>query len=589
MSLEIGEGLPDGWTISPIRDLLDSLPDGNLVHQGWSPQCLKESAPINEWGVLKTTAIQDGFFLEEQNKRLPKELEPKTRLEVKTGDILITCAGPRVRCGVPTLVRKTRAKLLISGKMYRMRPHPKLAHPIYVEAFLRSSETQNIIDSMKTGISESGMNITHQRFGTLDVPLPPLAEQIRIADKLDALLSRVEAGRERLERVPKLLKRFRQSVLSAAVSGELTREWREQSENTSFKSHLNSIISEHRVAWVDNNRRGKYSFPAGPKTEELSEIPETWIWANIDQIAQLVTDGDHNPPKRVEAGIPHLTAKNINNWRINLKGCTYISENDFEIVKKRYLPEAGDLIITCVGTIGRTAIIPEDMIFSPDRNLAAVRVIAKLIYAAFLQLVINTPYNQNVILNSSGSTAQPHLYLGDIRSLPIQLPPLPEQAEIVRRVEALFAIADRLESRHRAASTHFQRLTPALLAKAFRGELVEQDPADEPASVLLERIRAQRAAAGPAAKAGGRGRRPKVPTPGAERGAVMGETQEPQSEPRRGRGRPRKAAAEAGQVQAAAVPTAGSYEEAVRLLQERGQARAEGARQAELFGEEVGP
>ena len=177
--------------------------------------------------------------------------------------------------------------------------------------------------------------------------------------------------------------------------------------------------------------------------------------------------------------------------------------------------------------------------------------------------------------------------------LEMPLPGFPEQTEIVRRVEALFALVDRLEARAQVTLARYSRLTPALLAKAFRGELVPQDPADEPASVLLERIRAQRETAGPAKKAPGRGRKPGATTPKVEVGAGAGE---PPSGQKRGRGRPRKVQEEAGQAQGAAgvpvvppVPTAGSYEEAVRLLRERGQARAEGARQAELFGEEVGP
>ena len=205
------------------------------------------------------------------------------------------------------------------------------------------------------------------------------------------------------------------------------------------------------------------------------------------------------------------------------------------------------------------------------------------ILSRFAYCFLISPQGKSLIKQFDNGTAQPNLSAGSLASYDFALPPLPEQAEIVRRVEALFSMADRLGTRHKAASTHFSRLTPALLAKAFRGELVEQDPADEPASVLLERIRAQRAAAGTPAKAGGRGRRPKVLTPEAERGAVAWEPQAA-----RGRGRPRKVAVEAGQAQAAAVPTAGSYEEAVQLLRERGQARAEGARQAELFGEEVG-
>ena len=101
--------MPRGWAKVPIEELFCPLEDGRTLHQGWSPQCESEPSPsVNEWGVLKTTSIQAGAFLPEYNKRLPSSLNPRPQLEVKVGDILITCAGPRVRCGVACLVRNTR-------------------------------------------------------------------------------------------------------------------------------------------------------------------------------------------------------------------------------------------------------------------------------------------------------------------------------------------------------------------------------------------------------------------------------------------------------------------------------------------------
>ena len=119
--------LPTNWTAVPIRELMQPLQDGKLVHQGWSPQC--ESGPAltaSDWGALKTTAIQDGSYQPEHNKRLPEALDAKERLEVKVGDLLMTCAGPRVRCGVACLVRETPPKRFISGKMYRFRANEAL-------------------------------------------------------------------------------------------------------------------------------------------------------------------------------------------------------------------------------------------------------------------------------------------------------------------------------------------------------------------------------------------------------------------------------------------------------------------------------
>src|SRR6516164_8139243 len=108
------------WTRRKIAEVLLPQEDGKILHQGWSPRCEPEpSTKPTEWAALKTTAIQDGWFDDSFNKWLPKALSPRPNLEVRAGDILITCAGPRVRCGIACLVKKTRPRLMISGKMYR--------------------------------------------------------------------------------------------------------------------------------------------------------------------------------------------------------------------------------------------------------------------------------------------------------------------------------------------------------------------------------------------------------------------------------------------------------------------------------------
>src|SRR5690242_16736629 len=108
--------LPPSWIRVSLEELLLPLDDGRLLHHGWSPQCEKgPSTTTDDWGVLKTTAVQDGKFLDKHNKRLPTGLRPRSQFEVKQGDILVTCAGPRARCGVVSLVRHTRPRLILSG------------------------------------------------------------------------------------------------------------------------------------------------------------------------------------------------------------------------------------------------------------------------------------------------------------------------------------------------------------------------------------------------------------------------------------------------------------------------------------------
>lgn len=409
-------------------------------------------------------------------------------------------------------------------------------------------------------------------------PLPPLPEQIRIADKLDTLLARVEAGRERLAHMPTLLSRLRQSILSAAVSGELTREWRELQAPINNGENDLLEIQKFKKSWAMNNSnhneaRRVLGFSSDKITDSHYnfELPESWTLATIEQSVLMVVDCHNKTAPYVDSGYPLIRTTNIRDGRFNQKDLKFVHQETYDYWSKRAKPESGDIIFTREAPMGEAAIIPEaaqyclgqrTMLFKPAGELTNVKFLLFVIYS--------NEFAQQYGHGAVGSGVQ-HLRVGDVGNLILPFPPLPEQAEIVRRVELLFARVDALERQTQAAAKTYDLLTPALLQKAFRGELVPQDPNDEPASALLERIRATRAAAGEKPK---RGRGASKPKETAQASAV--------AEPKRW-GRPRKASA---QAQTGGIPTVSSFEDAVRQLEAQGQQRTEGTRQASLFGDE---
>ena len=459
--------LPTNWTAVPIRELMQPLQDGKLVHQGWSPQC--ESGPAltaSDWGALKTTAIQDGSYQPEHNKRLPEALDAKERLEVKVGDLLMTCAGPRVRCGVACLVRETPPKRFISGKMYRFRANEALIDSRLLEAFLRTPSTKAQIDAMKTGISESGMNITHEKFSQLIVPIAPLSEQKRIADKLDTVLTRVDAVNTRLARVAPLLKRFRQSVLAAATSGRLTEDWR-----------------------------------------GANGLSRPWPLVLLGEVARDFSYG--SAAKSSPAGhVPVLRMGNIQDGALDWSDLVFTSD-PAEIAKYRL--QDGDVLFNRTNSpelVGKTAVFRGEREAIYAGYLIRVRCSSDLL-PDYLNYCLGSPAGKHYCWQvKSDGVSQSNINAKKLAAFSFGLPSLDEQTEIVRRVETLFAFADRLEARLAQAQTAATRLTPALLAKAFRGELVPQDPNDEPAAELLRRLQAERASAPKAST--GRGRKAAV-------------------------------------------------------------------------------
>lgn len=154
-----------------IEKVIDKL------DQGWSPKCENEaSTDKKEWAVIKTSAVQHGYFVDIENKRLPKELKPREQHELEAGDILITRAGPRVRVGVCCMIKHTRPKLINCDKVYRIKVNKKIITPEYFEFMLNTPHYQDVIEKMKTGISDSGLNLTQKAFVQIEIPIPTIKE-----------------------------------------------------------------------------------------------------------------------------------------------------------------------------------------------------------------------------------------------------------------------------------------------------------------------------------------------------------------------------------------------------------------------------
>lgn len=478
--------MPVGWTNAVIEDCLLAYDSGRKIRQGWSPQCEGHPAESHDdWGVLKTSAIQDGLYVDSANKQLPKKLEPRAHLEVDVGDILITCAGPRARCGVACLVHKTRPKLLISGKMYQLRADPEIIDRGLLELYLREPRTQKRIDEMKTGISDSGLNLTHSRFATLEVPLPPLNEQKRIVAKIEELFSELDAGEESLRRARRQLGVYRQSLLKQAFEGKLTGHWRKQNPHLLeapdlFLKHIQgerqARYSEEFKEWEAAVRSG--SKPKKPKDfdpldaealSSLRRLPVGWAWIRFGDLL-VISSGNG------------LTAHQMKEGPYPVYGGNGVSgrHDAFMFVEPR-------MVIGRVGAKCGITHITAPKSWVTDNALVCEFQIES-ISMEFMRLLLN-----HLDLNKlSVSTAQPVVSGSKLNPLPLPLCPLPEQQEIVRLLDEQFTVIEQNEREIDAALKRSAALRQSILKKAFTGQLVPQNPTDEPASALLERIRKER-------------------------------------------------------------------------------------------------
>jgi len=460
--------LPRGWAYAKIGEICNLVNGRAFKAEDWSSCGL----PIIRIQNLNNHYAEFNYC----------SFDVEDKYYVDDGQLLFAWSGtPGTSFGAHIW---NRGKGILNQHIFKVNINEKYLN----KKFFMNVINYNVDLYIKRAHGTAGLaHITKGKFEDSFIPLPPLNEQHRIVARIEELFSRLDAGVEALRRAKAQLQRYRQSVLQAAVTGRLTAEWRAaHPEVEPAEELLRKIEMIRRDEKKRSNRIQDFDLLNLPK------LPGTWQWVSIDQVSDLITDGDHNPPKRTSDGIPHLTAKNIKNWAILQEGCTYISEHDFESVRKRYYPLENDVIITCVGTVGRTALVPEDSIFSADRNLAAIRLTPNGMNPRFLQYNLNTPASQIAILNASGSTAQPHFYLGDIRTFPVALAPAEEQQEIINELERLFLVINELEFQLEINMKHSDRLRQSILKRAFQGQLVSQDPNDEPASLLLERIRAER-------------------------------------------------------------------------------------------------
>lgn len=285
---------------------------------------------------------------------------------------------------------------------------------------------------------------------TLPVRVAPLNEQTRIADQLDTLLARIQACNDRLDAIPALLKRFRQAVLSAATTGALTVDWRGQDELTDWVSTTVGDV-------LDGKPRNGYS----PKAVEY------------------------------ETPVRSLTLSATTSGRFLSHHTKFINE-DIPAESHLWL-DPGDILIQRANTleyVGVSAIFdgPRNTFIYPDLMMKCRP--NSRVQGRFLYYLLSAEPTRNYFRENATGTAgnMPKINQQTVMSAPIALPSMDEQSEIIRRVERLLRIADRIENGLEAATTHAQRLSHLSLAKAFRGELVQQDPTDEPASVLLQRL-----------------------------------------------------------------------------------------------------
>jgi len=342
----------------------------------------------------------------------------------------------------------------------------------------------------------TGTTIKHFTGSSLrkyEVTLPPLNEQRRIVAKLEALLARSRRAKEALEAVPALLERFRQSVLAAAFRGDLTRDWREKNREVEpinrVLDRVRGTIPAPRNASGETQRTMPGQFALSVGNPGLS-APRGWRWTKLTEVARL--ESGHTPsrshPEYWDGGFQWIGIKDAreNHGKVIEATLQTVTQKGLDNSAARTLP-ANTVCLSRTASVGYVLVMGRPMATSQD---FVNWVCSEAVVPKFLMYLLMAEGDE-IRRFGEGST-HTTIYFPEVLAFHVCLPPVAEQRRIIEEVEQRFSAASRIRAAWEAAHERSRFLDQAILAKAFRGELVPQDPADEPAPVLLERIRAER-------------------------------------------------------------------------------------------------
>jgi len=491
--------LPPGWCWTTLATIADI--DGGITKD----QKRRQTPTMREVPYLRVANVQRSYLDLQEMKTILAEDEEIAAMRLLKGDVLFTEGGDRDKLGRGWVWNDEIEECIHQNHIFRARLCLPLVEPKFVSLhgnffgqqwFTRTGKQTTNLASINKGV-----------LSRFPVPLAPVNEQRRIVDKIEELFSDLDAGVAALERIRANLKRYRAAVLKAAVEGRLTEEWRAKHPNNEPATKLlQRILAERRKKWEEDQLtkfadadkmppkgwQERYVEPAGPDTSGLPELPKGWCWAALPQLGTLDRGRSRHRPRNAEhlygGPFPFIQTGDIRhaNTFIREYKQTY-SEAGLE--QSRLWP-AGTLCITIAANIAETAILgfdscfPDSVVgFQADESIASVR---------YVELYLRTV--QARLEELAPATAQKNLNLETLSLVAIACPPKSEQDKIVEEVDCRLSIVDESEMQAQIDLKRAARLRQSIPKRAFEGKLVPQDPTDEPADKLLQRIRQGRTA-----------------------------------------------------------------------------------------------
>ena len=469
-------------------------------------------------------------------KMLPSDMPEATFL----GMDHVEAHSTRIIGGVPASKMKSSAARFYNGDVLygRLRPYlNKVTTPAFdglasaefivfpdtelvLSQFLKWRLNASDFVSFASHLNEGDRpRVDFDQIGTFPVRLPPPHEQIRIVAKIEELFSELDKGVESLTTARQQLKAYRQSVLKHAFEGKLTADWRKKSSDAleggatlyeyimkERERQYESVLADWREAarvseqshLPKPRKPSKPTAPDKPSPQQKSlmrSLPPSWTWIQLGEFAFVTKLAGFEYTKFVkydDAGdLEVIKAENAGSNGFRETEFSKIQSNTVASLERSHL-SGGELLMVFVGAgTGNVAAVPKGRSFFLGPNIGMMRITSDHVNPLYVENFLRSPHGRELALSSVKAVAQPSLSMGTIRQIPVALPSVAEQVEIVRILQSQLEAADVMQAEIEEGLARAEALRHSILKRAFSGKLVAQDPSDEPASVLLERIRAE--------------------------------------------------------------------------------------------------
>lgn len=486
----VGE-LPDGWVLATIGELI--TPEGVFIDGDWVES--KDQDPDGDVRLLQLADIGDGIYKNKSSRFLTMESAVELRCTfLKKGDVLLARMPDPL--GRACIFPGDEKECVTVVDVCVIRTGTDDVGHKWLMYWVNSPTFRNTIASLESGTTRR--RISRGNLATITFPVPPPEQQKRIVAKIEELFSHIDAGIAALNKTKKLLKQYRQSVLKAAVTGELTKQWREENKDKLEPANqlLERILKERdkeyarKVAvwetvlaeWKASGEQGKKpSKPQKYKSLEnsftdLVELPRGWCWTKLGNLAVDIFDGPFGSNLKssdyVDDGVRVIRLENIGSLEFKDNKRTYVTEEKYQLLKKHTV-SSGDIIFSSFVADGtRVVVLPDNVTKAINKaDCFCVRAFGASINETYLANFLSTNSTYKRLKNQVHGATRPRINTSQLKELEVPVCPAEEQLEIVRLTKEKFESIERLEHDIDLQLIKANKNKQSILASAFSGEL----------------------------------------------------------------------------------------------------------------------